>query len=136
MRKPTWFLNRSDKNQAEPAQQMARFGISDLRRGRVLQRTVVKTKALISCAVTANRKADLHLCFRIMQIVGFLIRQLSYHSSYISKTCTYYVIRVVTYPGYRRHITGHILITDGGHFMNIPEISVYHLAIVRNIFGK
>ena len=57
MRKPTmWFRNGSDTNPAAQALKMARrLGILDLgRKGIAIWIRVAKTKALISCAVTAK----------------------------------------------------------------------------------
>ena len=72
MRKPTmWFLNRSDTNQAVQIQTMA-LGCNLLfRKSRNFTIRIVKTKALISFAVTAP-------VFSHMQNVGFLMMRLIY----------------------------------------------------------
>ena len=54
----------------------------------------MKTKALISFAVTGNREADLRLCFRICE-PGFLITRLIYLEGNISKMSDFEVFSLM-----------------------------------------
>ena len=65
MRKPTmWFLNRSDKNRAVQTQKMAiEAGNFGFRKKRNCTVWTVKTKALISFAVTVFAYADCLMVF-------------------------------------------------------------------------
>ena len=75
MRKPTmWILTRSDTNQAVQPLKMARSMKFCIKEVEGLYYPSSENKG--ADQLRGYREADLRLCFRIMQIVGFLMTRL------------------------------------------------------------
>ena len=73
-----WFPNRSDTNQPVQSQTQARS-----LKFRIEEKELYYPSSENKCAdqLRGYREADLRLCFRPMQIVGFLMRRLKYNGN-------------------------------------------------------